>query len=285
MLTTNLYAFNYSTLNQLSQIDMKDIISDDLHGFVVEDFLNDSEVFNLINGLRTLEANQLIHIEKGFDSYPMSFAQFDQLVERGLLTEAAYFKKSNDFITSFTSHFKVDILKKLNDVFKSIKNAPLIYIPNQASDSHSYVPFTFRELFAGDGCLKAHCENLFYTEFPSFFKKISAFSHADNQLSFFIVLQTPSVGGELSLFDIRWHTKQKRITDHFIKMQNEDLFDFDNPQSIKRDVHSPRVGSLVVFKGGDIWHRVEKVQVAPSRITLGGFLSFSHDQSKLYCWS
>lgn len=285
MMSTNLYTIKHLTTSQVSEIDMNDIICDKLHGFIVEDFLNNDEVQNLLTGLRTVDENKLIHIEKGFDSYPMSFAQFDQMVERGLLTEENYFNASNEFISTFTNHFKVDVLQKLNDVFCNIKNSLPIYIPNANNYHESYVPFTFRELFPGDGCLKAHCENLFYIEFPSFFKKINAFSKSENQLSFFIVLQKPETTGELSLFDIKWNNKQKRINDHLIKMQNEDLFDFDNPQSIKRDTFAPSVGSLVIFKGGDIWHRVEKVMTSPSRITLGGFLSFSHDNSKLYSWS
>lgn len=285
MLSTNLYTIKSLKTSQLSELDMNDIISDNLHGFIVEDFLNDTEVQSLLTGLRALDEHKLIHIEKGFDSYPMSFAQFDQMVERGVLTEENYFNASNEFISTFSNHFKVDVLKKLNHVFCNIKNSLPICIPNANKDDESYVPFTFRELFPGDGCLKAHCENLFYIEFPSFFKKITAFSKSENQLSFFIVLQKPETTGELSLFDIKWDNKQKRINDHLIKMQNEDLFDFDNPQSIKRDSFAPNVGSLVIFKGGDIWHRVEKVMTSPSRITLGGFLSFSHDNSKLYSWS
>lgn len=285
MLSTNLYTIKQLNQNQLPEIDLADIIADKLHGFIVKDFLDKNEVQNLLTGLKTIEDNKLIHIEKGFDSYPMSFAQFDQMVERGLLTEENYFKTSNEFISTFNNHFKVDVLKKLNKVFGSIKNSLPIYIPTANNDNEPYVPFTFRELFAGDGCLKAHCENLFYQEFPSFFTRINKFSHPDNQLSFFIVLQKPKTGGELTLFDIKWNNKQKRINDHLIKMQNDDVFEFDNETVLARDIYSLTVGSLVVFKGGEIWHRVEKVLSEPSRITLGGFLSFSHNQSKLYSWS
>ena len=281
------YTIKQITCSEIAQgnLNMSDILIDRIHGFIVSDFLSESEVTNLITGLRKLTDSELTHIEKGFDSYPMSFAQFDQMVQRDLLKEEDYFLKSEEFISSFTQKFGIDIISKMNSIFALIKNAPNIEIPKKPNTNHQYIPFTFRELFPGDGCLKAHCENLFFQEFPSFFSKINAFSTLDNQLSFFIVLQKPEIGGELTLFDIVWNENQKRINDSEIKLENDNTYQFNDAGKLKRDYYHPPVGSLVVFSGGKIWHRVEKVIEAPSRITLGGFLSFSHNKTKLYTWS
>lgn len=264
---------------------MDDILNNETHGFIVNDFLNSDEVNKLIMGLRNIPNSNLVHIEKDFDSYPMSFAQFDQMLQSNLLKEEDYFLKSEAFINSFNENFGIDIILKMNQIFSFIKNAPRIEIPNKPNTTNQYVPFTFRELFPGEGCLKAHCENLFFQEFPSFFNKINAFSMLDHQLSFFIVLQKPEMGGELTLFDIVWNENQRRINDGEIKLENEITYDFDDAIKLKRDYHHPPVGSLFVFSGGKIWHRVEKIVSAPSRITVGGFLSFSHDKNKLYTWS
>lgn len=284
---SNVYTIKQTTCSEIAQghLNMGDLISDKINGFIVSDFLSETEVSQLLNGLGKLNDSELTHIEKGFDSYPMSFAQYDQMLQRDLLKEEDYFSKSEEFISSFTQKFGIDILSKMNAIFSSIKNAPKIEIPKIPSTQHQYSPFTFRELFPGDGCLKAHCENLFFQEFPSFFSKINAFSTLENQLSFFIVLQRPEVGGELTLFDIIWNENQQRIKDTKIKLENNVTYEFDNATTLKRDYYHPPVGSLVVFSGGKIWHRVEKVIEAPSRITLGGFLSFSHDKTKLYTWS
>lgn len=267
-----------------NNLSLNDITSNKVNGFVISDFLNQQEVVTMLSGFRSIQAEELIHINESFDSYPMSFAQYDQMLERNIIKNEDYFNVSEKFISNFPAKFGVNITQKLIDVFSNITNAPPIFIPND-NDQRPYVPFTFRELFPGEGCLKAHCENLFFQEFPSFFSKINTFSTLENQLSFFIVLQKPQIGGELTLFDIIWNEKQKRPNDDEIILENGTTHKFENDIALKRDYINPEVGSLVVFTGGKIWHRVEKVKLAPSRITLGGFLSFSHDGQKLYTWS
>lgn len=267
------------------KVNLDDLISGNLHGFVLENFLSQDEVGQILNGFRSLNHSELVHINPAFNSYPMSFAQFDQMVRQGKLTEEGYFDFSKEYVLHFKNKFGVDIHSKLKSIFGSIVNSPQLEIPQNVSKSGAYVPFTFRELFAGEGCLKAHCENLFFQEFPGFFEKINAFSIPEDQLSFFIVLQTPGEGGELTLFDILWHNNQRRPNDDEVILENGERIAFDDTKKLKRDYLLPITGSLVVFSGGKIWHRVEKVSKAPSRITLGGFLSFSHDRSKLYTWS
>lgn len=267
-----------------NNICLNDITSNKVNGFIISDFLSQQEVDSILSGFKSLQKEELIHINESFDSYPMSFAQYDQMLERNSIKNEDYFNVSKNFISKFPSKFAVNILQKLIDVFSNIKNAPPILIPND-TEQRPYVPFTFRELFPGEGCLKAHCENLFFQEFPSFFSKINAFSTLENQLSFFVVLQKPQIGGELTLFDIIWNEQQKRPNDDEIILENGITHKFENDIELKRDYIHPEVGSLVVFMGGKIWHRVEKVKLAPSRITLGGFLSFSHDGQKLYTWS
>ncbi len=285
--STTTYQIKDTTQSEIKEglICMEDITNNKIDGFIVNDFLTKNEVSQLINGFRNIGDSNLVHIEKGFDSYPMSFAQFDQMLQHNLLSESDYFIESEDFINSFVQKFGVDIVSKMNTIFESIKNSPRIEIASKPNENNHYIPFTFRELFPGDGCLKAHCENLFFQEFPSFFDKINSFSILENQLSFFIVLQKPEIGGELTLFDIIWNENQKRINDNEIKLENNLTYEFDDIEKLRRDYFHPPVGSLVVFSGGQIWHRVEKVVEAPSRITLGGFLSFSHDRKKLFAWS
>lgn len=282
-----LYSIETCTVKEVREgrISIDDIISDNKNGFIVSDFLSEKEVASLLKGFRNLQDTELIHIDDSFDSYPMSFAQFDQMVESGVIKSEDYFSRSENFISNFSAEYGVDIIQKLGSLFGSVTNAPPIEIPKNETSKERYVPFTFRELFPGEGCLKAHCENLFFQEFPGFFDKINKFSSLKNQLSFFIVLQKPESGGELTLFDIIWDGKQKRPNDDEIIVENGTHYKFEDEELLRRDYFNPEVGSLVVFSGGKIWHRVEKVKLAPSRITLGGFLSFSHDGKTLCAWS
>jgi hypothetical protein len=42
---------------------------------------------------------------------------------------------------------------------------------------------------------------------------------------------------------------------------------------------------LVVFAGGQLYHRIEEVYGTKLRITLGGFLGYSTSNSDIYYWS
>lgn len=284
---TELYTIErFSTAEVLNgALDLNLLLSDTINGFVVTDFLDGSEISEIVNGFRDLHEEKLIKINPRFNTYPISFAQFAQMVKQNTLSEKDYFENSSDFISGFNSKFGIDIFGKLASLFSKIKNAPQFEIPREMKSGGNYIPFTFRELFAGGGCLKAHCENLFFHEFPDFFNRLSTFTIPDNQLSFFIVLQEPGTGGELTLYDILWNEKQKRPTDHEIILEDGQQLAFDDTEHLKRMSIPAKAGSLVVFSGGKIWHRVETVEEAPSRITLGGFLSFSHDRKKLFAWS
>ena len=41
----------------------------------------------------------------------------------------------------------------------------------------------------------------------------------------------------------------------------------------------------MLFAGGNVWHRVEKVLGFKSRITLGGFIAETTTPGKYYIWS
>lgn len=270
--------------NELSN-SLNRLFSRDLSGIVIKNFISNEEVVSVKNGYRSLSQNIITHINSGFDSYPMSFAQLDQMVQRGLVFEDDYFKISNHFITNFNQTFGINFFERLKSLVHLSNLDLTIDIPQDSKGENKYVPFTFRELFPGDGCLKAHCENLFYKEFPSFFNHINRFSTQENQLSFFLVLQNGGSGGELTLFDLLWEDNQRRTDDTHVYLAPDKILSFDNEEEIKRDMLKPEEGSLVVFYGGNIWHRVEMINSGTSRLTLGGFMSFSHDGSKLFCWS
>ena len=42
---------------------------------------------------------------------------------------------------------------------------------------------------------------------------------------------------------------------------------------------------MCIFAGGHIWHVVEPVVGDVDRLTVGGFLAFSHDRERVLYWS
>jgi hypothetical protein len=43
-------------------------------------------------------------------------------------------------------------------------------------------------------------------------------------------------------------------------------------------------GDLILFDGGNIWHRVENLSGDRDRVTIGGFASIS-DEKEMYVWA
>jgi len=44
-------------------------------------------------------------------------------------------------------------------------------------------------------------------------------------------------------------------------------------------------GDMILFQGGQLWHRVATVEGAKDRITFGDFLGFFKDKNKIAYWS
>jgi hypothetical protein len=143
-----------------------------------------------------------------------------------------------------------------------------------------YNPGQVRWFEPGCGGLRAHCGN----EFRDILKS-GAMSHlvsttrVEDHLSYFVVLQTPEVGGSLSVFDLRlddfaheesWGTGRR--DDSFI----------DDVPALTVD---PEPGSLVLFGGGWRWHRIEPVEGTRPRVTYGGFCAPSVAGDAIHFWT
>jgi hapalindole-type alkaloid chlorinase len=261
------------------------ILKGELDGFVIPDFLSGDECKQLIEGFRNLHEQNLVRVDAGFTSHPMAFAQMDQMVRGGKISAEDYHRDAVAFRKGFQAQFGIDVEGRLIGMLDRISGGIPAGIPEDVEGHGSFIPFTFRELLPGKGTLKAHCEHLFFQEFPKFFERFSHFTKNENQLSFFIVLQKAGQGGALTLYDLIWEDGQRRPTDFDIRLPDGTQINVDDPKELPQQRISPEAGALVVFAGGKIWHRVDVVEAAPSRITLGGFLSFSPDYQRIYLWS
>jgi hypothetical protein len=125
---------------------------------------------------------------------------------------------------------------------------------------------------------------LFQEQSPVYYQAVESMKK-EGQLSFFIVMQQPESGGELTLYDMVWeHVNGKDFPEN-----NEFVLDKNGSKVFLNDVESkkfnPEPGDLLIFYGGKIWHRVEPIMGTKPRITLGGFINFSDDKKKCFYWS
>jgi len=279
-----IYNFNhYSVSEVLATAKGNSLLNGQVDGMVVEGFLSPQEVDSILNGFLNLTPQQLININKGFISYPISFAQYTQGLMSNTVTPQYYHTHASAFRAGFADMFGVNIEQKLIHFFEQAFKGKKVNIPHDKEGYGSFMPFNFRNLLPEYGELKVHCENLFFNEFPLFFELMSHLVIRKNDFSFFVVLQQPEAGGELCLYDARWaeeaHNNFAMVGDtnnYVLKLQEQEL----KQQSI-----NPPVGSLVLFSGGDIWHKVDIVKGNKSRITLGGFISSGLDDNNMFFWA
>jgi len=98
-------------------------------------------------------------------------------------------------------------------------------------------------------------------------------------------MQNSESGGELTIYDMLWDNVKSKASPE----ENNYVIDEAGRDLYLKDVRSfsvrPKVGDILIFAGGPIWHRVENIKGTIPRITFGGFLNFSKDGKELFYWS
>lgn len=280
--------FNFITINHKEELNanmMADLLEERITGILIKKFLSEAEVSNALEGIWNTPYQLKTRINDGFFSHPITFAQFTQLKEAGKLTLNDYCKIANELLTTQEQKLGFDVVKKLCNFLNTYDPIKQVSPIINKENSQELVPFTIRELLPGKGELIIHCENLFFKEFPQFFNLLKWLDIKDNKLSYFITLSEAEVGGELCCFDLNWSNIKTRVDDEQLQNEHFQNINIVNNPDIKRHFIKPEPGDLLLFAGGNVWHRVEKVGGFKSRITLGGFIAETTTPGKYYIWS
>jgi len=288
--------YNFKTISpvELSKQDeaMWDIYTNKSDGFLIKNFLSSTEVDTILSHFDKVLADNPAHTQVGF-TYPPIFAEFsnrlkNETEEKKVDEKIKYFNKTGEFNKQFKTQFGVDVRGKLELFFKSISLKRDILVAETADGIGNYPFSTFRLLVPEKGLMSVHCGNYFGKTFEVFYQDLTSKVAVENQMSFFIMLQEPEQGGELTLFNFRWkagQTKKDNTEDNeIIQPDGSKMYVEDNPNIIKDKIR-PKKGDMILFQGGNIWHRVETVRGKIPRITLGGFIGISKDDSTFYYWS
>lgn len=147
-------------------------------------------------------------------------------------------------------------------------------------DGRSYNPGQMRWWVPGRGGLPAHVGNEFRRHLEDgAMKHLITVTDIANHLSYFVVLQRPQHGGELSVYDLVWEDNRGR--DDWESQMPDDGW-IESVRCVKID---PDPGDMVLFGGGWRWHRVDPPTGDVERITYGGFAARSIDGHQLHFWS
>jgi hapalindole-type alkaloid chlorinase len=288
--------YNFKTISpaELSKQDeaIWDIYANKSDGFLIKNFLSSAEVDTILSHFDKVLDDNPAHTQVGF-TYPPIFAEFSNRLKNE--TEAKktdekikYFKRTGEFNKLFKAEFGVDVKSKLELFFKSISLRRDIKVAETTDGKGNYPFSTFRLLVPDKGLMSVHCGNYFGKTFEVFYQDLTSKVAVENQMSFFIMLQEPEEGGELTLFNFRWkagQTKKDNTEDNEIIQPDGSKIYVENNPNIIKDKIRPKKGDMILFQGGNIWHRVETVRGKTPRITFGGFIGISKDDSTFYYWS
>lgn len=263
-----------------------DIKDRKIDGFLIRNVLTHEESLTLVENLKKVDPSKKSHVNEGLIIYPKSFAQVDQSSQNSKDLLKAHYHEAEGFWNEFTTTFGVDYVGRVQSVLEKIADGRELKVPLGVDSEGHYNPATFKEMFPGKGELKAHCGNLFHNEFPTFYSHLMETSIIKNQMSYFVMLSPSEGGGELTLYDLQWdHVKKRLHGDTVLVDDNGTHYDLLNERQVTRKKLAPNAGDMIVFAGGQIWHKVEFIEGTKPRYTLGGFLSPSKDDRTVYFWS
>lgn len=254
---------------------MNKIFDGELDGFVVRNVLPQSKIKELIQKIDSIDDKEFLKASNG-KLFPYPHASITDKEEK-LDLYVQQNKKFNELPFN-------DLKQTIQDFFHKIKGRFTPDIPKVLNERGEAVYGNFRMFMPNMGGLFVHCGYLFQEEAPLYYDVVEEMDK-EGQLSYFMVLQYPEQGGELTIYDMLWPEIQKKDDFH----NNEYVFNEDGEKVFLKNVESfsvrPEPGDILVFKGGPIWHRVEEIEGNRPRITFGGFINFSKDKKNFYYWS
>lgn len=275
--------FKFKTIQSADIENYKTIIPDIFekkeNGFLIKNVFDKNEIDKLRTLAETLDPNTYTKTGSGF-TFPMPFANVQEIESKN-----AYLDSTKTYNNIDHSPFENTINNKIEKLLKKISgnltpNAPkFIGTGNYASSSQ------IRCFKKNMGGLTVHSGNYFQNMFNFFYESLDENIGRYEQLSYFIMVQKPKIGGDLLVFDLTWdEAKEKpdfQNNDHIIA-ENGDYIDVSK---INKTVISPDPGDMFVFHGGEIWHQVNEIEGALDRITLGGFMARSMVSNQLFLWA
>lgn len=262
--------------NLIKRIQMNDIA-----GFIAKNVFSPDEILQLKDYLNKLKENNILLEKPSGEIFPAPFAAINGTDNidwfYSTLDLFSEHKETNPIINS--------LLNRIDTFFKTVAQDYQVSIPLYKVKNREVCPGTFRIYTPGKGGLQIHCGNLFHTNFVSHYSLLKNTIDMNNQLSFFMVLQHSEEGGELTIYDLMWNKVKRKETYEETDVVIDDEGNRININTVRNFSVKPQPGDIIVFSGGNIWHRVEEIKGINPRITFGGFLNFSDDNKELFYWS
>ena len=277
----------YSKIDDIEELTQNKSISSSPFIVVVENFLSSSELRSLLDSYAKVRAKaNTLPNEQGL-VYPLSIYayQYKFRETQDIIGQKSFFDSCVNFNKAFKDVFIVDIQEKLSNLFAKLLLADRFDRVKHSSFGGEFPFCTFRELFPQTGEMTIHCEKALMSFAEDFYANFRVGADASEQLSYFITLQKPDRGGELLLYDFDYEKVSRKLRDNEFLMADGTVLNIDESSERCTKI-DPSAGSIVVFNGGNFWHKIDKVEGCTERITLGGFAITTTDFDKaVFVWS
>ncbi|MFN8261752.1 MAG: hypothetical protein U0X41_12510 [Chitinophagales bacterium] len=221
-----------------------------------------------------------LHNKMGF-TYPTTIYLLDTFSKDEL--QKKYFNYTRKLIDDSDAELGFD-MKKIFDLLASIcKVSSLHLLKDESQTKHYFAPLSLRYLHPSFGEMTFHCEKDLKRLSSYFYSNTKNQISDRNIFSFFLMVNKPTEGGLFSIFDMKQHDVKQKLSDTEVKLHNNKVVNIEN--DIQPNLIELAPGDLLLFNGGELWHRAEIVLGKEPRITLGGFLAEGLNDGKMYVWS
>jgi hypothetical protein len=231
-----------------------------------------------------LSPAEIDHFFKMYKDYPQE-KQYDKAFGKVLGYVAhdsgekmeGYTEKAAEFKKDVASLFGFDFYARFEKLVNKLSvNKPVV--PAESPNHKPYLGFNIKFMNPNYGGLIEHVGLAFYNLFPSL-KYLESQIDTSGQISYFTILQHPEEGGELVLFDLRFGKEGMKYT----TFADEELLQMVRQKASYKV--KPKPGDILLFNGGQIWHRIAEIKGNRDRVTIANFISLSKDHSKFFYWS
>jgi len=250
------------------------LYKNELDGFVARGVFSLDEVQSILERTELIPNDEFLPTSNG-RLFPNPYATISD--KEKMLDE--YIRKNEVFDDLPFGDLQARITAFFNKYSGSMGARPPHVLKTQKPSSFA----NFRFFMPNMGGLFVHCGYFFQEEHPTYFEVVEEMDKS-GQLSFFLALQYPDRGGELTVYDLLWPETNGK--DSF--EQNDCVLNCKGERIFLKDVNTftvrPEPGDILVFRGGPIWHRVENIHGSKPRVSFGGFINFSKDGKEFFYW-
>jgi|ERR1043165_2321307 hypothetical protein len=288
-IATNYYGYFYDIRHieeeeaQAYRDGLSDIQNRRIDGFVIKNVLAPEEIEKLLSNIEKQKEDIRTKVRTGY-TFPRAFAEADKNISAENPFENN-FLEWQQWRSKFPQMFEVDVESRLTTIFSYMAGGKDVKILPGPGNVGCYTPLTIRVFHPNLGGIPVHCGNMFEELNPTLYADLISKVFTKNQMSFFILLQAPQRGGQLTLYDLEWEKGQESRGDSEIKLSDGSVIDTSVEGTIDKFFLKMNPGDMFIFAAGEIWHRVECPLGKTDRITLGGFLGFTKDGKSVTYWS